>query len=79
MAADGIGQRFQQSGRFTHPVGKGRAFKIDPFTLEYLALAIQRKVVGVFADQHMRQQTGSRTAALDRTGRQVGLADLLAA
>jgi hypothetical protein len=36
-------------------------------------------MVGVFVDQHLRQQTGSWTATFDGTRRQCRLADLLSA
>ena len=41
MAADGIGQGFQQGGGLADPVGQGRAVEIEPFAVEDLALAIQ--------------------------------------
>jgi hypothetical protein len=79
MAADGIGQRFEQRRRLAHPIGQRRAVEIDPVPLENLRLAIERQVVPVLADQHVRQKAGARPAALDRPGRQRGLADRLAA
>jgi len=46
MAADGIGQGFQQGGGFADPVGQGGAVEIEPLAVEDLALALKRKVVG---------------------------------
>ena len=42
MAADGIGQRRQQRGRFADPVGQRGAVEVQPFALEDLALAVER-------------------------------------
>ena len=55
MATDGVGQGFQQGGGLADPVGQRRAIKIKAFAVEDLALAVKRKMVGVFADQHMGQ------------------------
>ena len=48
MSPDGISQRFQKGGRLAHPVRQRRAIQIETFTLEYLALAIERQMIGVF-------------------------------
>ena len=66
MAPDGIGQGFQQGGGFAHPVSQRRAVQIQPFAIEYLALAVKWQMVGVFVDQHMGQQARTRTPTLDR-------------
>lgn len=55
MATDGVGQGFQQGGGLADPVGQRRAIKIKAFAVEDLALAIQGKMVGIFADQDVRQ------------------------
>ena len=55
MTPDGIGQRFQKGGGLADPVSKGRAIEIAPIPVEDLALAVKRKVVGIFADQHMER------------------------
>ena len=73
MAADGICQRFQQGGGLAHPLRQRRAVQIQSVTLKYLALPIQRQVIAVFRDEHMRQQAGTGASALDRTGWQWGL------
>ena len=43
-----------------------RTVYVDPVALEDAALTIERQVVGVFVDQHMRQQTRAGTATFDR-------------
>ncbi len=44
-----------------------------------LRLAIKRQVIAVFANQHMREQTGARASARDRARGQLGLGESLAA
>ena len=66
VPADRIGQRLQKGCRLTDPVTERRPVKVDAFALENLALAIQGKVISIFADQDVRQQAGPRSAALDR-------------
>ena len=70
MSSDGIGQGLQQGSGFANPVRQGGAIQIKAFTVEDLALTIQRKMVGILADQHMGQQTRSRTATFDGPRRQ---------
>ena len=79
VPANRFGERFQQSRRSPDPISQRRALQIDPIALGDLGLTIERKVVGVFADQHMRQQSRPTPAALDRSRRQGRLADLLTA
>ena len=62
---DGVRQRFQQPCCLADPIGQGGALQIDAVALEDLPLAIERQMVGVFADQHMRQQSWPRPAALN--------------
>lgn len=45
------------------PVGQGGTVEIDALTAVDLRLAIQRKMVGVFAGQHMRHRSFGRQAA----------------
>ena len=73
MAPDGVGQRFQQGRGLADPVGEGRTIEVEPLTVEDLALAIQGKVIAVFADQHMGQQARPGATALDRARGQRGL------
>jgi hypothetical protein len=49
-AMDGIGQRLQQRCRLADPIGQRRAVQAQPVTLEDLALAIERQMIGVFID-----------------------------
>jgi len=51
--ADSVGERFQQDGALPDPASEGGAGQIDIFAPINLALAIQRQVVGVFADHDM--------------------------
>lgn len=53
MAADRVGQRFQQGGGLANPVGKGRSVEVEPLAVEDLALAVKRQVISILADQHM--------------------------
>jgi len=76
---DGIGQRLQQGGGLADPIGQGGAIQIEPFAVEDLALAVERQVIGIFADQHMGQEARPRTATLDRAGRQRRLDEAFAA
>ena len=39
--------RPQQEGGATHPVGKGRAIKIDALPAIDLGLSVKRKVIGI--------------------------------
>ena len=66
MAADGVSEGFQQRSRLAHPVCQRGAVKIETFAIVDLALAVKGQMVGVFADQHMGQETRARAAALDR-------------
>ena len=79
MAPDGLGQRFQQGGGLPDPVGQRGTVEAESFTVKDLALAIERQMVGILADQHMGQQTRPRAATLDGPRRQRGLNEALAA
>lgn len=59
--------------------GQRGSIEIDALPLHDLALAIKRTVIGVFAHQHMRQETGTAAATLNRALRQRGLHDLVTA
>jgi len=43
--------------------------KIDPETPKHFRLSVYRKMIGHFAHNHLRQQTGSRGALLNRLRR----------
>ena len=79
MTAQRFHQWLQQSAAAAHPVRQRRAFQLDTFAGIHLRLAIQRLMIAVLRHQHMRQQTRSGQAALDRTTRRRRLHDALAA
>jgi hypothetical protein len=56
MASNGIGERFQQGGPLPDPISQRGTVKIKAFAVEDLALAVKRQVVGIFADQNVRQE-----------------------
>ena len=55
MTADGVCQWFQQGRCLTNPIGQGGALQIYAIAFEDLALAIEWQVIGVLADQDVRQ------------------------
>ena len=73
MASDDVSQRFQKGGDLADPIGQRGTVEIEPLAVEDLALAIQGKMISVFADQHMGQETGPRVAPLDGARGQRGL------
>src|SRR5216683_3095337 len=60
-------QRLQPPAGAAHPVRKRRAIDLDPVPGEDLALPVKRKVIAVFGDQDMSEQTGTGEALGDRT------------
>ena len=48
-----------------NPVSERRAVERYPLLRIYLRLAVERQMVGIFADQHMRDQRFGRPFALD--------------
>ena len=76
---DGIGQGLQQGGGFANPVGQCRAVDVEPVAVKDLALAVKRKVIGVFVDQHMGKKAWTRTPALDGARWQRSLREAIAA
>ena len=79
MPPDGVSERFQQGGRFAHPVGQRRAVNVEPVAAEDLALAVEWQMISVFVDQNMGEQTRSRPATLDRAAWQRCLREAIAA
>ena len=79
MAPDGIGQGLQQRRRLADPAGERRAVEIDAIAGEDARLTVERQVIAVLRDQHMRQKAGARTPALDRSRRQRRLVERLTA
>ena len=61
--------RPKQEGCLSNPVGEGRAVQIDALARVDLGLAVEGKVIGIFADQHMRHRRLGRDAALDEARR----------
>jgi len=66
MTANRVGQRFQQRRRLADPIRQCGPLQTDPFPPVDLRLAVQGAVVGIFANQHMCQEAGTRMAALNR-------------
>ena len=79
MTPDGIGEGFQQGGGLADPVGQCRAIQIEAFAVEDLALAVERQVVGILADQDMGQETRAGAAPLYGPRGQRGLDEAFAA
>jgi hypothetical protein len=75
VLADLRHHRVEQPG---YPVAQRRAVEFETFTGIDLALAVQRKVVGVHRHQQMRQRGGSGAAARDRHRRCRGLGGRIA-
>ena len=55
MSSDCIGQGLQQGSGFANPICERRTVQIKPFAVKDLALAVERQMIGIFADQHMNQ------------------------
>ena len=72
-------QRRQPPAGAAHPGAQGGTIQRHTLAGEDLRLAIQRQMVGVFVDQHMRQQRLGGHAAVDRTLRRRRLHDRLLA
>lgn len=64
--AQRLHQRFEQARGSTDPIGQGRALEIHTGTAVDRLLPIQRTMIGVLGYDHLREQTRSRQAALDR-------------
>ena len=79
MPPDCIGQRFQKGSRLANPVGQCGPLEIKSVTVEDEALAIERQVIGILADQHVGQQSRARSAAFDWPGWQGRLGKPVAA
>ncbi len=65
-AQDQLIQRLQPPAGASDPVAQSGTIQLHALAGEDLRLAIQRKVVGKFADQHLRQQRLGRQAAVNR-------------
>jgi len=58
--------RPQREGGAADPIGQGGAIERDARPSVDLRLAIEWRVIGIFADQHMRDQCLGRNAVLDQ-------------
>ena len=79
VAADRLGQRAQQLRGLADPVGQRGAVQVQASAGVDLALAVQRGMVAVLADQHLGQQPGAGQESVHRPARGLGLGDGLAA
>ena len=65
----------QMPGGVPDPVGKRRTVEVDPLPGVDLRLTIERQMIGVFGNEHMRDGRFGRQAALDQTRRSRRLRD----
>ncbi len=73
VVTDGARQRREQAGAAGYPVGQRGALQRHALARIHLALPIQRKVIGIFAHQHMGEQAGTGQATLDGPAGRAGL------
>ena len=66
MLEQSLMHRLELGGGPADPVSQGRAIQLDPLAGVDLALAVERQVVGVFADQDVGHQGLCRQPALDQ-------------
>ena len=66
MPADRCSQRSEQELRLSDPIGQRGAVEFDAFAGIDDGLAVQRRVVTILRDQHMRDQAWTRPPAFDR-------------
>ena len=78
MTADRLGQSQQQEDGGADPVGQGGPVELDAGPGVDHALSVQREMIAIFGDQHMREQRRPWQATLDRQGWHRRLADGLA-
>ena len=71
--------RAQLEGGTPNPIRKGGAVEIDALAAIDLGLSIERQVVGIFADQHMRHCRLGGHAARDQTRRRSRLCNAVGA
>lgn len=69
----GIKDGLQLEGRLADPGGQCRTIQIDALAAVDLRLAIERKMIGVFADENMGDHRLGRHPALDQMRRRRGL------
>ncbi len=78
VPADRGGQGLEQRRGLPDPVRQGRSVEVDAVAVIDLALPVEGKMIGELADEDMRQEARSGTAALDRARRQWRLDEPLA-
>ena len=74
-AQDQLIQRLQPPAGASDPVTQGGTIQVDALAGKDLRLAIERKVVSIFVDQHVCEQRLGRQAAVDRPFRRGRLHD----
>ena len=79
VLAQPLMQCFQPPAGATNPSGERRAIKIDAMPRKDLRLPIKRRVIAIFADQHLCEQCRRRQSAGDQPFGRRRLHDLLQA
>lgn len=69
VALECVDQRIEQAGRTPDPVGQRRTREFHAVPGVDPRLAIEREMICVLGYEHMREQPGAGSAALDRHGR----------
>ena len=59
----------QQEGRTADPIGQGRAVKLNALAGADLSLPVERQMIGIFANEHLRDCRLRRRSALDQARR----------
>jgi len=75
MFGHSIHDRRQVERRLADPAGQRGTIDLQARTAQHLSLAVERRMIGVFADQHMGNGPLGRQPTLDQVGRRFGLAD----
>ena len=78
VPADRLGQRREQELRLADPISACGAVECDAFARVDDGLAVQRGVIAVLGDHHVRDQARPRPAAFDRQRRHRRLHNALA-
>ena len=78
MSAHAVDQRREQFAGSADPTGECGAVEVDVFACVDLRLAVQRTVIGVFCNQHVRQESRPGQPAVDGSRRRLGLHEPLA-
>lgn len=78
MTRDALGQRLQQRRHMADPAGHDPAVDRHALASINAGLAMQRKMIAIFGDDHMSEQRRPRPSLLDRQRRHGRLNDRLA-